>query len=278
LDKEFILFCDESDRTGRFYSDFYGGALVGSSQYDRITKRLEDRKAELNLGKEVKWSRVSGNYLEKYKTLIDAFFEEVWAEHVKVRIMFRQNARQARNLSADQRERGYFLLYYQFIKHAFGLRYVPPIEGGTHLRLYFDEFPDKPEHAREFREFIKALDSQSDFKAAGLTIRTEDIQEIRSHEHVLLQCVDVILGSMTFRLNDKHKALLPGTRRRGKRTVAKEALYRHILAHLRTWKPRFNVGMSTAIDGTPTSTWSHPYRHWAFIPSDYIYDQSLTKR
>ena len=53
LDKEYILFCDESDRKGRFYSDFYGGVLVGSSQYGRIAARLESLKAELNLGKEV---------------------------------------------------------------------------------------------------------------------------------------------------------------------------------------------------------------------------------
>ena len=251
---------------------------MGSSQYQRITERLEALKAELNLGKEVKWSRVTENYLEKYKTLIDAFFEEIWAGHLKVRIMYRQNARLPRSLSADQRERGYFLLYYQFIKHAFGLRYVDPVEGGRRLRLYFDEFPDKPEHAREFRAFIKALENHADFRAAGLTIREEDIQEVLSHEHVLLQCVDVILGSMTFRLNDKHKELVPGTRRRGKRTVAKEKLYKHILAHLRRWKPQFNVGMNTAIDGTPTSLWTHPYRHWAFVPTDHVYDQSMTKR
>ena len=278
MDKEFILFCDESDRSGRYYSDFYGGVLVGSSQYERVTRRLEALKADLNLGKEVKWSRVSENYLTKYMTLIDAFFEEIWAGHLKVRIMFRQNARQPRHLSADQRERGYFLLYYQFIKHAFGLRFVEPVEGGRRLRLYFDEFPEKPEHARDFRGFIKALEDQTEFQMAGLTIRDEDIREVLSHEHILLQCVDVVLGSMTFRLNDKHLEKPPGSRTRGKRTVAKEKLYRHILAHLRRWKPRFNVGMSTSVDGDPLNRWRHPYRHWAFLPTDHVYDGNLTKR
>lgn len=218
------------------------------------------------------------NYLEKYKTLIDAFFEEVWAGHLKVRVMCRQNARQPRNLSADQKERGYFLLYYQFIKHAFGLRYSEPLNGGRRLRLYFDEFPDKPEHAREFRDFIKALESQAGFREAGLTILEEDIQEVRSHDHVLLQCVDVVMGSMTFRLNNKHKEVQPETGRRGKRTVAKEKLYKHILAHIKTWKSGFNPGITTGSEGEKSNRWTHPYRHWAFVPKDGEYDEAMTKR
>lgn len=39
-DKEYIIFCDESDVAGKYYSNFYGGVLVGSSQYDRVTSVL----------------------------------------------------------------------------------------------------------------------------------------------------------------------------------------------------------------------------------------------
>ena len=30
-DKEYIIFCDESDVAGKYYSNFYGGVLVGSA-------------------------------------------------------------------------------------------------------------------------------------------------------------------------------------------------------------------------------------------------------
>jgi hypothetical protein len=30
-EKEYIIFCDESDASGKYYSNFYGGVLVGSS-------------------------------------------------------------------------------------------------------------------------------------------------------------------------------------------------------------------------------------------------------
>lgn len=101
-DKEYIIFCDESDASGKFYSNFYGGVLVGSSQYDRITKRLSEEKRRLNLFGEVKWSKVSAPYLEKYCELMESFFEELHAGHARVRIMFRHNANVPTSLTQAQ--------------------------------------------------------------------------------------------------------------------------------------------------------------------------------
>ena len=69
MEKEYIIFCDESETHGRFFSNFYGGVMVGSSQYDRITQRLNAEKQRLNLFGEVKWSKVSEPYLAKYQEL-----------------------------------------------------------------------------------------------------------------------------------------------------------------------------------------------------------------
>lgn len=125
-EREYIIFCDESLKHGRFYSNFYGGVLVGASQYEKVTARLDAKKRELNLYSEVKWEKVTARYLEKYEALIHQFFEELRAGRLKVRIMFRQNARQAERLTPQQREDEYFIFYYQFPKHAFGLLRWPP--------------------------------------------------------------------------------------------------------------------------------------------------------
>ncbi len=53
LEKEYIIFCDESVASGRYYSNFYGGVIVGASQYQRVTVRLNATKAKLNLLGEV---------------------------------------------------------------------------------------------------------------------------------------------------------------------------------------------------------------------------------
>jgi hypothetical protein len=108
VDKEYIIFCDESESRGRFFSNFYGGVMVGSSQYDRITQQLNAEKQQLNLFGEVKWSKVSEQYLTKYQKLVKVFFEEIHAGHLKVRIMFRQNIHAATGLTDDQIEGAFF--------------------------------------------------------------------------------------------------------------------------------------------------------------------------
>ena len=276
-DKAYIIFCDESEVRGKFYSNFYGGVMVGSSQYDRITNHLNAEKQRLNLFGEIKWSKVTAKYLSKYESIIRTFFQELRAKHVRLRIMFRQNAHVPVRLTQDQLEGAYFRLYYQFIKHAFGLPYRPHTGRTAALKLYFDEFPDTQEAATQFKGFILGLKDNPKIRQAGWTIAPEDIAEIRSHDHVLAQCLDIVLGAMAFRLNDKHKEIPPGETRRGKRTIAKEALYKTILAEIRHLKPGFNIGIST---GTAdfASRWNAPYLHWRFVPSEFDFQKNMTKK
>lgn len=276
-EREYILFCDESDQRGRFYSSFYGGVIVGASQYEAASRRLQRRKEELNLYAEAKWAKVTERYLPKYQELVHAFFQEVAAGNVRMRVMFRQNSHRPQDLTRQQTENEYYMLYYQFLKHAFGIRHISPRHGGTRLRLYFDRFPDTGPKVERSKALLLALQSAPEFRAARVCIAPEDIAEVHSHDHVLLQCLDVVLGAMAFRLNDKHRLKPEGAKRRGKRTIAKEKLFRMILKEIRALYPRFNIGISTGIGGQPSRRWSDPYRHWAFVPAESEYDESLTK-
>lgn len=272
-DKEYIIFCDESVSAGRYYSNFYGGVIIGSSHYNRVTDRLNARKQRLNLHGEVKWSKVTEAYLDKYEDLMRGFFDEVRHGRLRVRVMFRHNATEPTGLTREQIEGSYFRLYYQFIKHAFGLAYRPQPATPARLRLHFDEFPETREAVTQFKGFILGLKDNADIRRAGFFLEEQDIAEIRSHDHVLSQCLDVVLGAMAFRLNDKHKAIPLGSKRRGRRTVAKEMLYKTILAAIRTLKPGFNPGIST---GT-SDRWSAPYLHWRFVPNQWRYREEYIK-
>ena len=53
-----------------------------------------------------------------------------------------------------------------------------------------------------------------------------DIAEVDSKNHVILQYIDIALGSMNFKLNNMDKEKMPNSNRRGKRTIAKEKLYK----------------------------------------------------
>lgn len=277
MSKELFIYCDESVERGKYYSDFYGGVCVRAEHLDLVRVALEQKKEDLNFFGEVKWTKVTSNYLEKYQELIDMFFEFVQADKIKVRIMFRHNVNVPQNLTAYDKQHGYFLLYYQFIKHAFGLRFANETNEPLYLRTYFDELPDNKEKCELFQNHIFALQSLAQLSRAGIKIRRRDIIQVDSKKHVLLQCLDIVLGAMAFRLNDGHKAIPEGKRRRGKKTVAKEKLYKHIYQKIKRIYPNFNVGISTGTKGDIVNRWEHPYRHWSFVPRDFRVDERYYK-
>ncbi len=91
-----------------------------------------------------------------------------------------------------------------------------------------------------------------------------------------MQCLDIVLGSMAFRLNDMHKEKPEGQKRRGKKTIAKEKLYKHINKYIREIKPGFNIGISTGTN-SGFDKWEHPYRHWKFTSANVEIDEKLYK-
>lgn len=274
---EYIIYTDESEGRGKYYSNFYGGALVRSTDLAMVERSLSERKIALNLLGEVKWSKISALDELPYGKLLDTFFDHVLADRIKVRVMFTQNANVALNLTADQRKNEYFLLYYQFFKHAFGLQYSNSGEA-LHLRLLLDKVPDNREQIAKFRGYLCGLSRSVEFRHAKIRLENQQIAEVDSRQHVVLQCLDVVLGAIQFKLNDKHKEKAPGTTRRGRKTRAKENLYRHIYKHLCKLRPNFNAGISTGIDGDPRNVWQHPYRHWLFVPRNHKFDGNKTKR
>lgn len=275
---ELVIYTDESDKEGEYFSNFYGGVLVRSRDLATVIAQLEVCKREQNLLQEIKWGKVTANYLDKYIAVMDEFFDIVAADAAKVRIMFTNNQFVPKGLTSEQRQTEYHRLYYQFVKHAFGLRYCTAEVGSpVGVRLNIDQMPTSSEETAQFKSYVEGLNRNPDLRAAGVRFSTQQIAEVRSHDHVLLQCLDIVLGAMAFRLNNKHEEKPPGQRRRGKRTIAKEKLYKHISTRIRQIYPNFNIGESTGRQGDWTNVWRHPYRHWKLIPKDHEHDPSKAK-
>lgn len=273
---QYILYTDESTKRGPYFSTFYGGVLVRSTHLREVAERLRACKEAVGMHGEVKWQKVKQWNLTEYQALVDCFFELISEDRVKVRIMFSQNAFVPTNLTKEQRESQYHLLYYQFIKHAFGLKYHDDA-GPISLRIYLDQMPDTAEKNERFRGFVAALAHSPDFRHAGITIDPQDVTEVDSQHHLLPQFLDIVLGAMQFRLNDLHKRKPEGAKLRGKTTRAKEKLYKHINAHLQVIRPRFNIGIDTGLDDDLTNHWHHSYRHWRFVPKARKVDESFYK-
>ena len=262
----YIIYCDESDDKGERFRDFFGGCIINSADQYEITQALEKKKEELNLLREVKWTRVSSNYLEKYIELIDLFFDFVQAGKIKIRIMFRSTADAPSDISKATVDDKYFKLYYQFLKHSFGLMTIPKECTPANIIIYMDVLPDKHGKRQEFKEFLYNMPLTSDFYKSGISIDSRYVIEVDSKKHVILQCVDIVLGAMQFKLNQLDKAKPAGQARRGKRTIAKAKLFKHIYKRICGILPYFNPEVSTGNRDFANPHWDSPYEHWRFQP------------
>lgn len=265
---EYIIYCDESNSDGPKFSDFFGGCIVSSKDWLTLTNALETRKKELNLFGELKWTKVTAQYLERYIQIIDLFFDFIQEGKVKTRIMFRKNTDQPSNSIFRHGDDKYFKLYYQFLKHSFGLKDMVVDADEIFVRVYLDQLPDTHEKCEKFKKYIRSLPQSWNDKRTGnkIYIRKEDVADVCSHDHVLLQCVDIVLGAMYFRLNELHLEKPEGSNCRGRRTIAKEKLYKHINQRICGMIPNFNIGISTGTRGYRNPAWELPYSHWRFVP------------
>ncbi|MFR2067544.1 DUF3800 domain-containing protein [Clostridium sp.] len=276
--KKLVIYCDESIKKGKFYSNFYGGALVDEKNINFIVNELENLKSKIELNGELKWTNVSSQVLDKYIEFINKYFDFINSDIIKIRLMFKQEYHKTCGLTSEQKEQEFYILYYHFLKQAFGLKFCNKTDDFIKLRIYFDKLPNKKQKNIEFKRKIQHLQNLDMFKTANIIIDPSDITDVNSKKHVILQGMDIILGAMKFRLNEEHKIIPVGKKRRGKKTIAKEKLYKHIRSRIVEKYPHFNIGISTGYRGNEENVWNDSYRHWNFISTNSEIDPSKAKK
>lgn len=270
------IWLDESDRHGEFYSNFYGGILIPSRHHREVLERMRSIVEATGIKDEVKWQKVNDYHYEKYLCLVDELFDMAKEGKLKIRIFFRHNQYAPSRLTPEERKADYPMLYYQFIKYAFGLPYAEKGELES-LTLFLDEVPLRQSDKDDFISHIRGLVNDPILKNNGLKIAEDGIVEVNSKNHLPLQFMDLILGAICFKLNEKDKLKVEGENKVGKRTIVKLKLYKHINSRIREIYPNFNIGVTTPIR-IPSDSWTQVYRHWSFIPKYHIRDTSRTKR
>ena len=271
--KEYFIWCDESDQSGKFFSNFYGGVLVKSEDLHEVMHALQKVCRRLHLHDEIKWQKISDHYVMKYIALMDVFFNLIKEDKIKVRIMFIQNAYKTSDLYDMHKRDVFFILYHQLIKHAFGLIHSNTNEKEMFLRLYFDFLPYTLKKREMFKQSLHNLQSLKSFQFAGIKIRKPDIAEVDSKKHLMMQMLDVVLGAVCFYLNNKHKEVPREKEHKSRRTRAKEKVYRYISKRIKEIKKGFNMSASTGIT-SEQDHWLHSYRHWKFAPTEFEADKA----
>ena len=71
----YYIWFDESDKEGEFYSNFYGGILIKSSDLENVLQMANSLMLELGIEEEIKWQKVNKFMYEKYVKVVDFIFD-----------------------------------------------------------------------------------------------------------------------------------------------------------------------------------------------------------
>lgn len=263
MKKRYYIYCDESVKKGKLYSNFYGGAMVESKDHSLICDVLEEKRLNLIRTSEIKWQKIDKINYKLYIDAIDTFFDFIQAGKIKIRIMFTNNRHTKPDLTKEHLDNEYLLLYYQFLKHAFGFKFLNPNDE-NYLEIFLDRIPDKEDKKTKFKKYLFGIQQLPDFIDANIKINQNQISEVDSKNHIIMQYLDVVLGAMAIKLNKGFDIIDEFTKKRGKRTIAKEKVYKHINKRIRLIYPNFNIGITTGKKDNFENILLMPYRHWEF--------------
>lgn len=252
--ESYIIICDESSRKQPYYSYFYGGAIILENKYEKISNILCDYKNKFKLNELKRTNITEANY-KFYIEILDLFFTFVKSGDIKVRIMFSPNDQLIKDIPHSQNET--FIRFYEvFIKDAFSIFYA---RKNIRLRLIFDDLPESKEQCFKFKNhLIEKINKNNKPLANKVYIKAEDIEEVDSQKHIILQCVDVIVGVMDFYLNTNKKDLESSKRARARYKVW-ESIYKIILE----MNPNFII-YETTQPVYSTKGWNDKYKHFVY--------------
>lgn len=186
--KTFNIYCDESCHIEHDHKDYM---LLGcvSSAYNQVkghSERIKDIKKKHNYYGEIKWSKVSNSQLKFYKELLDYFF----STDLCFRALVIKKDQIDNDSHGQNYDEFYYKMYYQLLNHQISSQYA--------YNVYLDIKDDLS--ARKVRKLEEVLNTKY-----GVF---RHIQNIRSHESILLQLADFIMGAISYKLNNADKKVI----------------------------------------------------------------------
>lgn len=184
MSKTFNLYCDEScylDNDGNKFM-FIGGISCAYPQIKIHTSSIAEIKKRHNFYAEIKWNKVSESKVKFYLDIIDYFF----STDLQFRAISIEKEKSASGAICCFDEH-YYDMYYYLLNNNINTRYS--------YNVYLD--------IKDTLSVFKVHRLYEILNAKYGVFR--NIQNIRSHESLLLQLADFILGAVAYNANNQKK-------------------------------------------------------------------------
>lgn len=263
----------------RRYWCILSGVLLEETEYNSFFNELNDIKKKSSC--EIKWSNLTYNSQAIFTEFINAFFEGFnkfqslklrQLHNVRNHLFSEQLMPQLPNVEINKMfgVDGQFKIYYQFLKHHFGIEHLPV---GSELLILLDEHSSE-KHTSALNDFVTKT-------VANLpNISRCNIVYVRSSRNALINAVDLVGGAFGFKANK-----MESTRENGKRGMSDRQRMRQVFAdHVRTKlellskaeRPNLQSFVWTESNGKidcPKFKLTQNLRIWKFIPKHHHYDK-----
>lgn len=185
MSKTFNIYCDESCHIENDHKKymFLGSVSSAYNQVKLHTENINDLKKKHNFYAEIKWSKVSKSKLRFYLDLVDYFF----ATDLQFRTVGVEKSKINNDAFNQDYDDFYYKMYYSLLNHN--------INSTFNYNVYLD---------------IK--DTLSAYKVNKLKdiLNTKfgvfrNVQNIRSHESIIMQMADFLMGAISYLHNDEHQ-------------------------------------------------------------------------
>jgi hypothetical protein len=198
---QYVVYCDESRHDGGPNCHFMaiGSLWVPRLRKVELTKEVRQLFRRLDLGSEVKWSKVSRQRIDAYKQIVDLFFSD---PDLRFRVIVVDQKRFDPAFHNGDRELGFYRFYHELL--------VKWLEVGNEYLILLDF--KQNQNAHHYHDLRTALTLRLQGNA-----RILDLTVIDSQETPLAQVCDLLTGAIAAMWCDVFEA---GT--------AKEELARHI--------------------------------------------------
>ncbi len=259
------------------YWCFFGGIFGLESDLSKLELALARIVQTHGHKIEIKWANVSRQSQSLYIELLNEFFSQLTSKDIKYRQRFLDRMHvyvPARNETKQSALDTQYRVYYQFLKHHFGLQYLPRAQNQfdtVFIRL--DEHSSQ-EHKLVLKTFAEKLPHW-----LGRTDLHFHVSFVESKAHLRLQICDLIMGAAGSYGIKMHLKRQPGQRgMSGKQKLRLEiAKYiyekiKEIVLNQRNTRA-FNWFDTTGIDDSVENQLHHKIRIWKFVPKSHRVDR-----
>jgi hypothetical protein len=185
MSKTFNLYCDESCHLENDHKKYMvlGCVSVAYNQVKRHTERIRELKKKHKFYGEIKWTGVSSSKYQFYKDLIDYFFDT----DIRFRAIVVDKSRIENTRFNQDFDTFYYKMYYQLLIHKKNSEYA--------YNVYLDiKDTLSAEKVNRLKDILNVKFG---------VFRT--VQNIQSKESVIMQIGDLLIGAVSYELNNESK-------------------------------------------------------------------------